>query len=178
MKRFLYMISAVMFFGAVQLSHANACWISDDDSVNKETVVVIHGLGRSNSAMWLLASRLEDAGYFVKRVGYRSFGKTPTEINAEIAKQINDCCSNNENDVHFVGHSLGGLLIRAYLQENQVKNLGQVVLILTGRIRPMAQDRGSLRTPSGSRYAHDRFCLRPWSCSRFCERSGGAFRCL
>lgn len=98
---------------------------------NKETVVVIHGLGRSNMAMWRLASRLEDAGYDVHRVGYRSFNTTSDEVIANITEQINECCISQNNTLHFVGHSLGGLLIRAYLQDNQVKQLGRVVMIGT-----------------------------------------------
>ena len=38
----------------------------------KEIVVLLHGLGRSKSAMRRLASRLERAGYAVERIGYRS----------------------------------------------------------------------------------------------------------
>lgn len=33
--------------------------------------------------------------------------------------------------VHFVGHSLGGLMIRAYLERNRITNLGRIVLIGT-----------------------------------------------
>ena len=101
------------------------------DADQRELVVLMHGLGRSNSAMWLLASRLEKAGYEVHRVGYSSLNKTPQQITENITKQINDCCNNGERKVNFVGHSLGGLLIRAYLQDNQVSELGRVVLIGT-----------------------------------------------
>ena len=34
----------------------------------REMVVLLHGLGRSNTAMWLLARRLENAGFLVERV--------------------------------------------------------------------------------------------------------------
>ncbi|MEC8427476.1 MAG: alpha/beta fold hydrolase, partial [Pseudomonadota bacterium] len=40
-------------------------------------------------------------------------------------------CAALPNRIHFVGHSLGGLVIRAYLQENPVETLGRVVLIGT-----------------------------------------------
>jgi len=36
-----------------------------------------------------------------------------------------------DQTVHFVGHSLGGLMIRAYLEDTKIKNLGRVVLIGT-----------------------------------------------
>lgn len=101
------------------------------NSTAKETVVVIHGLGRSNMAMWRLAAKLENAGYEVHRVGYRSFNTTSDEVIASVSQQINDCCKDQNKPVNFVGHSLGGLLIRAYLQNNNVKQLGRVVMIGT-----------------------------------------------
>jgi len=94
-----------------------------------ETIVLIHGLGRSNTAMWLMAKRFKKAGYNVQRVGYDSLGQTPDQIQEEVSKQINDCCTQMTKPVHFVGHSLGGLMIRAYLGSNEVENLGKVVLI-------------------------------------------------
>lgn len=98
---------------------------------NKEIVVLLHGLGRSNMAMWKLASTLEDAGFYVQRVGYSSLNQTPEHILADISTQIDACCTKHKNAVHFVGHSLGGLLIRAYLQDKSVQNLGRVVLMGT-----------------------------------------------
>ena len=97
----------------------------------QEIIVLLHGLGRSNIAMWRLAGRLEDAGYEVHQVGYSSIHTSATEIIDDITKQINDCCARKSRTVHFVGHSLGGLLIRAYLQNNRIDLLGRVVLIGT-----------------------------------------------
>lgn len=98
---------------------------------DEEIVVLLHGLARSNAAMWVLNIRLKRAGYHVEPVGYRSLRSTPEEIMQDITRQIDRCCKQRNNTVHFVGHSLGGLLIRKYLQENRVKNLGRVVLMGT-----------------------------------------------
>jgi hypothetical protein len=97
----------------------------------REMVVLLHGLGRSNTAMWLLARRLENAGFLVERVGYSSLRQSPEEIIAEVSSQIRGCCADHAPRLHFVGHSLGGLVIRAYLQDNPVAHLGRVVLIGT-----------------------------------------------
>lgn len=113
--------------GASAFKQHNAS--KDTKSSDKEVVVLLHGLARGKAAMWWLASELEDAGYNVVRVGYKSLRKQPDEILANVENQINGCCSKEKNIVHFVGHSLGGLLSRAYLQNNKVKNLGKVVLI-------------------------------------------------
>lgn len=100
-------------------------------AVAGETVVLLHGFGRSNAAMWVLALRLKDAGYQVVQVGYGSLGNSPEDILQDVIRQIDDCCSELEQPVHFVGHSLGGLMIRAYLAGHRVKSMGKVVLIGT-----------------------------------------------
>ncbi|MEW8525614.1 MAG: alpha/beta hydrolase family protein [Candidatus Thiodiazotropha endolucinida] len=129
MKRILLIFTALL--GAAWLSIAFATWSGEKDFSKKEVVVLLHGLGRSNIAMWRLAGRLEDAGFDVQRVGYSSISTTTEEVIADITKQIDDCCANEKRTVHFVGHSLGGLLIRAYLQENRLTQLGNTVLIGT-----------------------------------------------
>jgi pimeloyl-ACP methyl ester carboxylesterase len=79
----------------------------------------------------VLASRLEDAGFLVSNIGYSSMSQTPDEILMDISGQINESLPADDQTVHFVGHSLGGLMIRAYLEETKIKNLGKVVLIGT-----------------------------------------------
>ena len=96
-----------------------------------EPVVLLHGLGRNNTAMWKLASRLEEDGFDVHRIGYSSFKESPGEMIASVTMQINECCADETRAVHFVGHSLGGLLIRAYLQSYRPPVLGNTVLIGT-----------------------------------------------
>lgn len=99
-----------------------------------ELVVLVHGLGRSDWAMWRFAQRLEFVGYRVCRLNYASLGVSVAELLNETTLQI-DACITNAPKVHFVGHSLGGLVIRAYLQTNkhalENMSLGQVVLIGT-----------------------------------------------
>ncbi|MES9970945.1 MAG: alpha/beta fold hydrolase [Candidatus Thiodiazotropha sp.] len=98
---------------------------------HKETVILLHGLGRSKSAMWLLALRLEDAGYRVVSIDYDSFRRSPRQIVDEVSSDIMNCCKDNNGPVHFVGHSMGGLIIRAYLERQRPQNLERVVMIGT-----------------------------------------------
>ena len=129
MKKIFLLVLAT--FILISVGYATVFNSSKSLAKDKEAIVLMHGLGRSNAAMWLLAHRLEHAGYQVKRVGYSSLDQTPAEILKEISKQINACCQNHNKRVHFVGHSLGGLMVRAYLQNYKVKNLGNVVLLGT-----------------------------------------------
>ena len=106
-----------------------------------EVVVLLHGLGRNNTAMWSLAGRIEKAGYEVHRVGYRTYKTDPAVMIDTVTEQINVCCLNEPRRVHFVGHSLGGLLIRAYLQDHRPPKLGYTVLVGTPNNGTAAADR-------------------------------------
>jgi predicted alpha/beta-hydrolase family hydrolase len=132
MKRVSRSIFKVMLLVLAGFAAANVFFAHDDEVPgNREIIVLLHGLGRSNNSMWLLASRLEDAGFYVRRVEYDSLHQGPDEILQDISSQINQCCKEHAQSVHFVGHSLGGLMVRAYLQDNEVDELGRVVLLGT-----------------------------------------------
>ena len=96
--------------------------------------MLIHGLGRSAASMWLLKSRIEMDGYDVVSINYPSLRKEPGHVIDSVSMQINACCS-DKTKVHFVGHSLGGLLIRQYFENpkngSMLNRLGQVVMIGT-----------------------------------------------
>jgi len=99
-----------------------------------ELVVLAHGLARSSFAMRDFALQLEQAGYHVCVMDYSTVGQSVDSVLALTKQQI-DSCVDNTNRIHFIGHSLGGLVIRAYLQsEPEIANstrFGEVVLMGT-----------------------------------------------
>ena len=78
-----------------------------------------------------MAKRLDEAGFKVHRIEYESLDTSPADIVEVVAEDIDQCCADVSTDVHFVGHSLGGLVIRTYLAERLPRNLGRVVLVGT-----------------------------------------------
>lgn len=94
----------------------------------EEAVVLVHGLGRSRTSMMVLAQRLEWAGYGVVTVGYKSLSTQFPETVATVRAAVERCCGESPR-IHFVGHSLGGLVIRGYLAETPPEQLGRVVLV-------------------------------------------------
>ena len=98
----------------------------------EESVIVIHGFARRASSMNTLAYAIHQAGYEVRNVGYNSINQNLNDIKEEVFEKFNQYISLNPGKkIHFVGHSLGGLLIRAYLEENKLNNLGVVILMGT-----------------------------------------------
>ena len=78
-------------------------------------VVLVPGLWMPAAAMALLASRLSGSGYAVRLFGYR--GRNPLEANVErLARFARDSFAGRS--AHFVGHSLGGLLVLEALNRN------------------------------------------------------------
>ena len=99
------------------------------DNSGAEKVVLVHGLGRTERAMLLLEGSLTEAGFDVYSLHHDSREDAPEALLAAVARQIDACCSGGSGAVHYVGHSLGGLLIRDYLSGGTPANLGRVVLL-------------------------------------------------
>ena len=98
----------------------------------EESVIVIHGFARRARSMDIIAAEIHKAGYEVRNVDYASLNQNITDIKEDVFEKFNQYISENQNKkIHFVGHSLGGLLIRSYLGENKINNLGSVVLMGT-----------------------------------------------
>ena len=98
---------------------------------NGDYVVLLHGIKRSSKSMQKMAARLTQDGYRVINIDYLSQHYTIDRLADDIYTQIKSFTNGADDKIHFVGHSMGGLVIRAIIKRHRPENLGRVVMLGT-----------------------------------------------
>lgn len=106
----------------------------------RELVFLVHGMGRTPLSMYLLGRRLERAGYRVASFGYLSTTGTVADLGAALARRV-EATGGEAPAVHFVGHSLGNIIVRWMLAHDRPERAGRVVMLAPPNQGAAAADR-------------------------------------
>ncbi len=97
-----------------------------------ECVVLLHGLARVSNSMSELERKLQRAGYTTANINYPSRKYSIPELADDaVGRGVSLCVEQNAGSIHFVAHSLGGILVRQYLSSNDLPQLGRAVMLGT-----------------------------------------------
>lgn len=93
-------------------------------------VVLLHGLGRTPMSMATMAHALETRGYRVTNLAYPST-EAPIETLTRdyLASAVRHCRESGCRRLHMVSHSLGGIMIRLYLQNHTLPAGSRIVML-------------------------------------------------
>lgn len=97
---------------------------------SREYVILLHGLCRTSHSMTRMQTALTKSGYQVVNVDYPSRSASIEQLSElAVGNAVTNCQQRGAVKIHFVTHSLGGMLVRSYLTRHTIPNLGRTVML-------------------------------------------------
>jgi len=95
-----------------------------------EVVVLLHGSCGSNKNMECIADSMRILGYHIYSMEFNSSLNNSTDAAKTLSPRVKYISSRHKK-IHFIAHSMGGLIVRKILSEINLKNVDKVIQIAT-----------------------------------------------
>ncbi|HEX6808052.1 MAG TPA: hypothetical protein VF118_08705 [Gemmatimonadaceae bacterium] len=97
--------------------------------MSSDLLVLVHGLKRTRASMWPAALLARRRGYAVFNWGYPSARRGILGHADALRRDLDALPQLGEARIHFLTHSLGGIIVRALIAFASPPNLGRVVML-------------------------------------------------
>lgn len=111
----------------MQTNQANA----EVTDLRSPGVVLLHGIARTSRSLRKVERASRASGFATLNLDYASRRKPLDALAADIHPDITAFANANGGPLHFVAHSMGGLLARVYVVRYRPATLGRVVMLGT-----------------------------------------------
>lgn len=130
-----------------------------DEVFGQEPVILLHGLFHNRGCWWWTALQLRRHGFLVFPLNLQLWQAPELAVEA-LASKVEELIALGAERVHLVGHSMGGLIARAYLRRpERAARVGRCILLGTpnagSRLAPLAVSPTGLLLLSGSEYLRE-----------------------
>jgi len=104
--------------------------VNNKTNMDREAVILLHGLARTSTSMNKMQKALEDEGFKTCNIDYPSTQHRISILAQEhILPNIKVCVGNIDSPIHFVTHSIGGILVRYFAKHALISHMGRVVML-------------------------------------------------
>ena len=92
-------------------------------------VVLFHGIGRSYRSMAKMANYFMERGYHILNIDYPATHFPIEELIDIIQENLSPIIQQEKKPIHFITHSMGGLITRGLINKYQLEDVGRVVML-------------------------------------------------
>ncbi len=124
MKKIVQIIMIILLIFVQLFSKTRVSEIDSSSSL----VVLIHGIFDRSNNMWRVEKKLNDNGYSVLNFDYYSTKWSMDTVVSKLEKELKQISPRYEN-IFWVTHSMGGLVVRSYLSQNKMDKFKSLVMI-------------------------------------------------
>lgn len=101
--------------------------VAPTETEDSRTIVLLQGMGRGRASLWVLDTRLRQAGYEVVSFSYSAHRKSIDGHAQDLVAFIQEHVK--ETRYHLIAHSLGNLIVRAAFRGGLPAGLDRVVML-------------------------------------------------
>lgn len=96
---------------------------------DRKCVVLLHGIARTSASMAPLAEYMEKRGYAAINIDYPSTDHAIDDLVERVNGKIIASSWTPDCTTHFVGYSMGALIVRGLIHKHRPEKMGRVVLL-------------------------------------------------